>query len=311
MERVGYMDRVRQLGRELRNWGRWGADDQRGTLNFITPEVVLRAKAAVHSGRVFSLGLCLGADGPQIGQGGRINPLHFVTALHASYGSPDGFHYNDDVLLLPLQAATQWDSLAHVYYDDTLYNGVPSSAVTAAGAARNGIDAVAEGVITRGVLLDVARVEGVERLPPGFVIRPEHLEAAEAKQGVRVQSGDALLVRTGHVTLFTRDQNREGYMRQMPGLGLDCARWLHRREVAAVATDTNAVEVIPFEDPGTPLPLHLVCIRDMGLILGEMFYLEDLAADCARDGQWTFLLAAPALRVRGGLGTPLNPLAVK
>jgi kynurenine formamidase len=126
-----------------------------------------------------------------------------------------------------------------------------------------------------------------------------------------VESGDALLVRTGHITVFTREQNREGYMRQMPGLGLDCARWLHAREVAAVATDTNAVEVIPFEDPATPLPFHLVCIRDMGLTLGEMFYLEELAQDCDRDGQWSFLLAAPALKVRGGVGTPLNPLAVK
>ncbi len=305
------MERVRRLGQELSNWGRWGADDERGTLNFITPSVVRRATASVRSGRVFSLGLPLGADGPQIGQGGRVNPLHFMTALHAGYGSPDGFHYNDDVLLLPLQAATQWDSLAHVYYDDRLYNGVPSSTVTSAGAARNGIEAMSEGVLTRGVLLDIARLEGVERLPPGFVIRPEHLEAAERAQHVRVESGDALLVRTGHITVFTREQNREGYMRQMPGLGLDCARWLHAREVAAVATDTNAVEVIPFEDPATPLPFHLVCIRDMGLTLGEMFYLEELAQDCDRDGQWSFLLAAPALKVRGGVGTPLNPLAVK
>ncbi|MCX8071472.1 MAG: cyclase family protein [Candidatus Binatia bacterium] len=305
------MERIRQLGRELSNWGRWGPDDQRGTLNFITPEVVRRATACVRSGRVFSLGLPLGPDGPQIGQGGRVNPLHFVTALHAGYGSPDGFHYNDDVLLLPLQAATQWDSLAHVYYDGTLYNGVSASAVSSSGAARNGIDAVGNGVLTRGVLLDIARLEGVERLPPGFVIRPEHLEAAEKAERVRVSSGDALLVRTGHITVFTREQNREGYMRQMPGLGLDCARWLHAREVCAVATDTNAVEVIPFEDPSTPLPLHLVCIRDMGLTLGEMFYLEELAEACAADGEWAFLLAAPVLKVRGGLGTPLNPLAVK
>ncbi len=305
------MERVRQLGRELSNWGRWGTDDQRGTLNFVTPQVIQRATSSARKGRVFSLGLALGSDGPQIGQGGRVNPLHFVTALHVGYGAANGFRYNDDALLLPLQAATQWDSLAHVYYDDTLYNGVPATMVTSAGAARNAIDAVGEGVLTRGVLLDIARLEGVERLPPGFVIRPEHLEAAEKAQQVCVRTGDALLVRTGHITVFTRDQNREAYMRQMPGLGLDCARWLYEREVAAVATDTNAVEVIPFEDPGIPLPLHLVCIRDIGLILGEMFYLEELAADCTRDGQWDFLLAAPALKVRGGLGTPLNPLAVK
>jgi kynurenine formamidase len=304
------MDQVRRLGRALSNWGRWGAEDQRGTLNFITPEVVRRATASVHTGKVLSLGLPLGPDGPQIGQAGRVNPLHFVTALHASYGQPDGFHYNDDALLLPLQAATQWDSLAHVYYDGQLYNGVPASSVTAAGAAKNGVDAIGAGILTRGVLLDIARLERADRLPPGFVIQPAHLEAAEQMQGVRVESGDALLVRTGHITVFTREQNREGYMREMPGLGLACASWLHAREVSAVATDTSAVEVIPFEDPTVPLPLHLVCIRDMGLTLGEMFYLEELAETCAATGQWTFLLSAPALKVRGGLGTPLNPLAV-
>lgn len=305
------MERVRQLGRSLSNWGRWGAEDQRGTLNFVTPHVVRRAVTSVGEGRVFSLGLPLGSDGPQIGQAGRVNPLHFVTALHASYGSPGGFHFNDDALLLPLQAATQWDSLAHVYYDEMLYNGVPASAVTSAGASRNGIDGIGDGLVTRAVLLDIARLESCPRLPPGFAIQPEHLELAEQRQGVRVERGDALLVRTGHITVFTQDHDREGYMRRMPGLGLACVRWLYEREVAAVATDTSAVEVIPFEDPSVPLPLHLVCIRDMGLTLGEMFYLEDLAQACAADGQWVFLLAAPPLKVKGGLGSPLNPLAVK
>lgn len=306
------MDRVRELGRKLSNWGRWGENDERGTLNFITPEVVLRAKASVRRGRVFSLGLPLGHDGPQIGQGGRTNPQHFMSALHVGYGAdPQGFRYNDDVLILPLQCATQWDSLAHVYYEGTLYNAAPASTVTSSGASRNAIDALGDGVVSRGVLLDVARLQGVDRLPPGFVIQPEHLSRAEEVQGVRVEPGDVLLVRTGHITVFTRDQDRVGYMRQMPGLGLACAEWLWERQVAAVASDTNAVEVIPFEDPATPLPFHLVCIRDMGLTLGEMFDLEALARDCFQEGDWTCLLAAPVLKVRGGVGSPLNPLAIR
>ena len=113
------------------------------------------------------------------------------------------------------------------------------------------------------------------------------------------------------IQVFTRDGNREGYMRQSPGLNMACAEWLHRREVAAIACDNNAVEVIPFEDQTLPLPLHQLCLRDMGLTLGEMFDFEALAADCAADGVWECLFTAPPLKVTGAVGSPLNPLAVK
>jgi len=212
---------------------------------------------------------------------------------------------------MPLQCATQWDSLAHVWYDGQLYNGVAAATIGAGGATRNGIDKLGAGVISRGVLLDLARARGVERLAPGEVVGPRDLEAAERTAGVQVGRGDVLLVRTGHLAVFKDGGDREGYMRRMPGLGIGCVPWLHAREVAAVATDTSAVEVIPFEDPALPLPVHAVCIRDMGLTLGEMFDLDALAADCARDGVWEFLFTAPPLKVSGGIGSPLNPLAVK
>jgi kynurenine formamidase len=306
------MESIRALARKVSNWGRWGAEDERGTINFITPDVVRRGASCVKRGQVFSLGLNFGADGPQIGQGGRVNPLHLMSAVGGRYGAdPEGFRYNDDVVVMPLQCATQWDSLAHVYYGGQLYNGFPASTTTSAGAARNAIDKIGAGVVTRGVLLDIARLHRLDRLPPGRTITADDFEAAERAQGVRVESGDVLLVRTGHITVFTKDGDRVGYMRQMPGLGMASVEWLHAREVAAVATDTNAVEVIPFEDPSTPLPVHLLCIRDIGLTLGEMFDLEELAADCARDGVWQFLFSAPPLKVTGGVGSPLNPLAVK
>jgi kynurenine formamidase len=307
------MDHVRTLGRKLSNWRRWGAEDERGTLNFITPEVVKRAARLVRRGQVFSLGLSFGAEGPQIGQGGRVNPTHLMTAvdqkLPADY--PEAFRYADDIMIFPLQCATQWDSLAHVHYDGQLYNGFPAATTSYGGAARNGIDKVGAGIVSRGVLLDLARAAGVPRLQPGYAISPADLEAAERTQGVRVESGDVLLVRTGHLSVFKVDGDRVGYMRMMPGLGIACAEWLHGREAAAVAADTNSVEVIPFEDPKTPLPLHLVCLRDMGLTLGEMFDLDALAEDCAADGVWEFLFSAPPLKITGGVGSPLNPLAVK
>jgi kynurenine formamidase len=165
--------------------------------------------------------------------------------------------------------------------------------------------------VSRGVLLDLARARGVDRLRPGEVIAPADLEAAERAERVRVEAGDVLLVRTGHLSVFTRDADRTAYMKTMPGLGIGSVEWLHSRSVAAIATDTSAVEVIPFEDPAVPLPVHALCIRDMGLTLGEMFDLDTLAADCARDGAWEFLFSAAPLRVTGGVGSPLNPLAVK
>ena len=306
------MPDLRQLAERVSNWGRWGADDERGTVNFITPEVVRRAAACVRRGAVFSLGLAFGPDGPQIGQGGRTNPVHTVMTVDGRLGAnPDGPRYADDAVSMPLQCATQWDSLAHVWYDGRLYNGAPASTLGAAGAARNAIDKIGPGIVSRGVLLDLARARGVDRLRPGEVIGPAALEAAERAEGVRAERGDVLLLRTGHLAVFTRDGDREGYMRQMPGLGIACVEWLHAREVAAVASDTSAVEVIPFEDPAVPLPVHALCIRDMGLTLGEMFDLDELAADCARDGVWECLFSAPPLKVAGGIGSPLNPLAVK
>ena len=305
------MDVLRTLAAKVSNWGRWGPDDERGTVNFITPEAVRRGAACVKRGDVFSLGLPLGADGPQLGTHGRMNPIHLMSALEGRVSAEGDFRYSDDMIVMPLQCATQWDSLAHVHYDGQLYNGFPATAITAAGAARNAIDRVGAGIVSRGVLLDVARLWGVDRVAPGVAIKPTDLDAAERAAGVRVGTGDVLLVRTGHLGAFKVDRDREGYLRRAPGLGVACVEWLHARQVAAVATDTVAVEVIPWEDPAVPLPVHLLCIRDMGLTLGEMFDLDELAADCARDGVWEFLFSAPPLKVTGGVGSPLNPLAVK
>src|SRR5688572_23567491 len=293
-----------EIARRVSNWGRWGADDERGTVNFITPEVVQRAARCVRRGQVISLGLELGADGPQFGQAGRVNPLHIMTSTsNQMTPDPAGLRYADDVIVMPLQCATQWDSLAHVHYGGQLYNGHPVSAVSATGAARNGIDKMAAGIISRGVLLDVARRRGVEAMGPGEVITPADLEACEKAQGIRAERGDVLLVRTGYMRVFTVYGERVFYMKQVPGLGAACAEWLHAREVAAVASDTNMVEVWPPEDPTEPFPLHALCIRDMGLTLGEMFDLEGLAQDCARDGVWECLFTAPPLRVTGGVGS--------
>jgi len=299
----------RTVGQELSNSGRWGPDDELGTLNLITPERVAAAAALARTGRVFDLGYTLGSDGPQIGLGGRINPVHLMSMTGQS-SFPDGGGFADDFIFMPLQCATQWDGLAHVFYDDHCYNGVPASSITARGADKLAIDKLARAVIGRGVLLDVARRHGVECLPDDHGIGPDDLDAAVERQGVSVGPGDILLVRTGWTTRFVPG-SPAAFMGPEPGLTLDACAWLRARDVAAFACDNWAVELYPSGDPDARMPVHYVLIRDLGMTLSEMFDLEALAADCASDGIYEFLLCAPVLKVAHGVGTPLNPLAVK
>jgi kynurenine formamidase len=225
---------------------------------------------------------------------------------------PGGFHYTDDYIVMPTQSATQWDGLAHAYYDDQLYNGFPATDVNAHGAARNSVHRQAKGIAGRGVLLDIADLLGVEWIEAGFAIQPSHLEEAMARQGgVEVGPGDILVVRTGWRRYWLTERNARSFQGRQPGLGLACCEWLHARDVAAVASDNTAVEVAPYEQKGMMLPLHAVLIRDMGMTLGEMFDLEELAADCHADGVWEFFFCAPVMRITGGVGSPINPLAFK
>jgi kynurenine formamidase len=301
----------RDLGARLRNWGRWGDDDERGTLNHITPERLVAAGGLIRQGRIFDLGIPFDEAGPQPG-GGRINPVHLMSQTGDTQMFPGGFKYADDYIFMPLQGATQWDSLAHVYYDDHLYNGFPSSDVTVVGAFHDTIDKIAKGVAGRGVLLDIARLKGVDWLENSYVITPDDLDAANAAQGdVAVGAGDILVFRTGWRRLFLEHGSPQEFMAGEPGLGQDCCEWLHACDVAAVCSDNWAIEVLPGEDPNAVFNVHMVLIRDMGMTLGEILDLEELAADCAADGVWEFFLAAAPLPVTGAVGAPVNPIAVK
>jgi len=300
----------RAVGNRLRNWGRWGADDERGTTNLITADKLVAAGALIKQGKVFDLGIPFDEAGPQPG-GGRINPVHLMSQTGDTQMFPGGFKYADDYIFMPLQGATQWDSLAHVYYDDQLYNGYPAKDVTVIGAAHDAIDKQAKGIAGRGVLLDIAKLKGVDWMQPGEVIGPADLEAAEAAQGVKVGSGDILVFRTGWRRFFLEKKSPTEFMAGEPGLGQDCCEWLHQREVAAVCSDNWAIEVLPGENPEAILQVHCVLIRDMGMTLGEILDLEELAADCAADGVWEFFFCAPPLKVTRGVGSPINPLAIK
>lgn len=303
------MEDFRAVGARLRNWGRWGERDQRGTLNLITPQRLEAAAALVRQGRSFDLSIQLGQDGPQLPGGMRINPIHFMTATGHEADRPGGVRIADDYLLLPLQAGTQWDGLSHIYYDGRLYNGYDAALVTVAGAAVNSVDALG-GIAGAAVLLDIARLKGVPALDDGFVITPADLTGAEQAQGVRVQPGDIVLIRTGQLLRF-RSGGAPAYAGDEPGIGLTCCGWLHERDVAAVASDNHGIEVLPGEDSAQFLPVHCVLIRDLGMPLGEIWDLEALAADCALDGVWRFFLTAPVLKVAGAVGSPVTPIAIK
>jgi kynurenine formamidase len=331
---VASMNDFRRMADDVRNWGRWGDDDEIGTLNFITAENVAASAGCVKKGKVISLGGDFGSAGPQGAFQFRQNPVHVMTVDGgdantlgkyapqwlrnsvaqelSSFFVDNIFRFNDDMIVMPLQAATQWDALSHVYYEDKLYNGFPADSVTSFGAVHCGIDKVdVKGIASRGVLLDVVAHRGEEVFcRPGNPITPAELDEIAAKQGVTIGRGDIVVVHTGWWTRFlSAGDGAEA------GSGLDwtCASWLHDHEVAAVAADNLMVED---PDPangvdGTFLPMHMLCLRDMGLMLGEYWDLTGLAADCAEDGVYEFQLIAPPLKVVGAVGAPVSPIAIK
>ncbi len=194
---------LQALAAEVSNWGRWGDVDERGTVNLIDAAAVARGVAAVRTGVRFSLAIGLDDNGPQLGNiPGRINPLHVMVGINTPYsGDPSDFCASDDAMTLGLQACTHWDALAHVSYDGKLYNGFPASSITAErGAARCGIHRVSH-LVSRAILLDVARATGSDPvLPPRHLISEADLEAAVDLAGVRPEPGDVVLVRTGQMT---------------------------------------------------------------------------------------------------------------
>jgi kynurenine formamidase len=300
----------RDLAKRVNNWGRWGDEDERGTLNLITPEVIARAAACIRTGKQFSLAIPLGPRGPQTGMiPGRVNPARTMTMINRPLtGDPADFCTSDDVVYMGLQAGTHWDSLAHASYEGKLYNGFAASSVDDKGAARCGIDKVGT-VVSRAVLLDMAPGD---RLAPGHAIRPADLDEAEQRAGTRLEAGDIVLLRTGHMQLLRADdRDSYGYGVATPGPAMAACEWFHERDVAAVATDNLAFEVFPFEYEDCVLPVHLLDLVEMGMIQGQNWDMEELAADCLADGVYEMFLSASPEPFARGLGGPVNPVAIK
>jgi kynurenine formamidase len=298
------------IAKRVNNWGRWGADDEIGTLNLITDEVVREAAATVRTGRRIPLALPLRQDGVQTGMmPGRVNPLHTLVQINQELFGPGTVACSDDAVTMGLQAATHWDALTHVSHSGLLYNGRPAGTVTAHGGAEfSGIDK-ARHVVSRGVLLDVARARGVERLDGGHAVTPEDLEAAEELAGTRVRAGDVVLVRTGQVQVYLAG-DKEAYAYPSPGLSVRTPEWFHARDVAAVANDTLTFEIFPPEIEDLWLPVHALDLVEMGMLQGQNWNLEELSTACGEVGQYAFLLSAMPEPFVGGTGTPVAPVAV-
>lgn len=307
-EVLGYFDKYS-------NWGRWGKDDQLGTLNFVTPAKRAAAAALVREGISVSCAWDIeSTPQPDHAMG---TPQRFMVAAGEGWHEPGrnpaarmGGALEFIGLVFHGYHVTHVDGLCHIFWDGKMYNGQPQGKVTTAGGATHqDITVLREGIVTRGVLLDVAAAQGRTWLDPGEGVYPEHLEAAEAREKVKIGEGDVVFLRTGYGRK-KREQGRDPLPAvPFPGWHAASVPWLHQRSVAMIGCDT-AQDVHPSGYTAVPLPVHAVGIVSMGLWLIDNCNFEELAQTCERLGRWEFQLVIAPLRVAGGTGSPVNPIAV-
>lgn len=312
---------VRDLLKDApKNWGKWGPDDEVGSLNYLTPNQVLQGRDAIRSGKTFTLSVPIGRPGGDPIWPGRPATQRYNIRDRGDFLAgacphfPGGLQDADDVIIMMLQGSTQYDALGHTWYDDQIWNGYPAE-LTAGSLKKASVCAIAErGVVGRAVLIDIARHRGKRVLGRGETFTHDDLlEAAEA-QGVEIRKRDILLVRTGWIGSFYETPPEEFYRDFLePGLTYspELVHWFADMEIPNLGTDTIANEVTYHPETGILLPLHLALMRNLGIALTEILLLEALADDCYADGQYDFLYAAGPLKVVGGTGSPVNPIVVK
>jgi kynurenine formamidase len=284
------------------NAGRWGPDDELGTLNLITPATRRRAAQLVVEGLSVSMASDLSVQH---------TPSTDSLTSHTAFTDPAAPIAVADAITLQLHGwSTHLDALGHIYTDDVGYNGRRRAEIfTSYGLSANAITAMKDGVFTRGVLLDIAVASGLPCLRADHLITRAELEHAENAAGIAVEAGDALFVHTGLTTrLATSPNDRDhGDADHRAGLGIDAVLWLRERDVALFGGD--CVELLPGPDPDLPLPLHQLGIGAMGLTLLDWPNLDRVLAACARLQRHDFLLTVAPLPIVGGTGSPVNPIA--
>lgn len=285
------------------NWRKWGPGDQRGTLNLADGPAAAAAAGLVREGTAFSLAQPISPALP-IPQH-RSGVSHFMGRDGGDYAigarKPGGFQFAEDTLILPLHAGTHIDALCHVWYEGRLYNDFEDNTIRSQGAARCGAENLTP-IVTRGVLVDLCKQRGAA-LPDGHTVSRAEIVSTLQNCGVKLRSGDAVLIRTG----WLERQSAPGSVDFMtePGIGVEAALWLAEEKVATVGADNFAIEAIPFPD-GQVFPVHQRLIRDFGIPLMEGLVLSELAAS----GRSEFLFVAAPLPIVGGTASPINPIAV-
>jgi len=293
---------VERLIRTCSNWGRWGQEDQLGTLNLITPE---KRKAAA---RLVTRGVCVSLARDAETKTALDNPRPFghsmlSTGLTEGQWAMDNFQVSYHGL-----AHTHMDSLCHLFFRGRMYNGFSREEVGQAGAARLSIDNVKTGILTRGLLVDVPQLRGVKYLQPGEPIYPADLKKWEQQTGLKVKPGDVVLIRTGRWACRADRGPWDPKVSGMPGLHVSCATWLKAGDIAMLGSDA-AADVIPSGIEGVTHPIHVLTLHAMGVHIFDNCDLESLSRTCLKLKQWEFLLTASPIPVKGGTGSPLNPIA--
>lgn len=293
---------VERLIEHCSNWGRWGKEDQLGTLNLITPRKRVEASKLVRRGLSVSL-----ARTPET-QVAKDNPKPFGhVMLMDGLGDGDWAVDNYNVSYHGL-AHTHMDSLCHLFFRGRMYNGFSRQEVGKSGAARLSIDNVRMGVMTRGLLVDVPRLRGKKFLQPGEAIYPADLDQWEQSTGLKVQPGDVVFIRTGRWACRAELGPWDAKEKGMAGLHASCAKWLKKGDIAMLGSDA-AADVIPSGIDGVTHPIHVLALHAMGIHIFDNCDLETLGETCARLNQWEFLITASPIPVKGGTGSPLNPIA--
>jgi kynurenine formamidase len=306
---------IAEASETLSNWGRWGKDDQIATLNHIAAEDIVRAAGLIRIGKVFAHGIPLDRHGPQTGLfGGRWNPIHTMLAtgtdaVAGRYDKNPGIRYADDAINMPVQAATHWDSLGHIFYEDKMYNGFDPRDVDSSGVHVLGIEHTKDKMVGRGVLLDLARFRGVEWLKDGEAISNDELDQCAKETNIEIRRGDFVIRRTGQMERCLKVGDWGTYAGgPAPGVRFETCYWCQEKQIAAICW---GVEVRPNETTEANQPWHWVVIPAVGLTMGEMFYVKELAEDCDTDGIYEFFFCGSPLIITGGTGSPLNPQAIK
>jgi kynurenine formamidase len=305
------------------NWGRWGPNDELGCLNYLDASEVLRGVQHIRSGEVFTLQIQMGREespGDPLWPSREAMKRQNVMDESNWDGEgapafPGGLHYADDTALIFLQGSTQYDALGHVWYDGRIWNGYDARE-TVGGMAKASVLPIAEkGVVGRGVLIDMARHRGKQWLDKGETFDHNDVEDAAKAQGVTIEPHDVLCIRTGFLKYWYELNDKESFYDGFVEPGLTYSRelveWFRDREIPNLVTDTIANEVTYEPNSGVALPLHCALMRNLGVTLTEIAWLDDLADACAADNRWSFLYTAAPLKIVKGTGAPVNPVVIR